>query len=68
LGELIDSGEAALLLIGANTLEAAIGKLQLKADRHVAKTTRRQHERHRRRHQRRRGRDHLGARASWRKL
>ena len=37
LGELIDSGEAALLLIGGSTLEAAIDKLQLKADKHVAK-------------------------------
>ena len=29
--------EAALLLIGGTTLEAAIDKLQLKADKHVAK-------------------------------
>ena len=57
LGELIDAGEAALLLIGGNTLEAAIGKLQLKADRARRQTTRRQHQGHRRRHQRRRARD-----------
>jgi uncharacterized membrane protein len=37
LGELIDAGEAALLLIGGTTLEAAIDKLQLKADKHVSK-------------------------------
>ena len=37
LGELVDSGEAALLLIGGNTLESAIDKLQLQADKHVAK-------------------------------
>jgi uncharacterized membrane protein len=37
LGELIDAGEAALLLIGGTTLEAAIDELQLKADNHVAK-------------------------------
>ena len=37
LGELIDAGEAALLLIGGSKLEAAIDKLQLKADKRVAK-------------------------------
>ena len=35
--KLIDSGEAALLLIGGNTLESAIDKLQLTAEKHVAK-------------------------------
>ena len=37
LGELIDDGEAALLVIGAGTLESALAKAQLKAEKHVAK-------------------------------
>ena len=37
LGELIDSGEAALLVIGASTLEAALEKAQLNAEKHIAK-------------------------------
>ena len=37
LGELIDAGEAALLVIGASTLEAALDKAGLKAEKHVAK-------------------------------
>ena len=37
LGELIDSGEAALMVIGASTLEAALDKAKLKAEKHVAK-------------------------------
>jgi uncharacterized membrane protein len=37
LGELIDSGEAALLIIGASTLEAALDKAGLKAEKHLAK-------------------------------
>ena len=37
LGELIDEGEAALLVVGASTLEAALDKAQLKAEKHVAK-------------------------------
>ena len=57
--KLIDSGEAALLLIGGNTLEAAIDKLQLKAEKHVAKQLDVSTKRHRRRHQRRRARDQL---------
>ena len=37
LGELIDAGEAALLVVGASTLEAALDKAELKADKHIAK-------------------------------
>ena len=37
LGELIDSGEAAVMVIGASTLEAALDKAKLKAEKHVAK-------------------------------
>jgi uncharacterized membrane protein len=37
LGELIDDGEAALLVIGASTLEAALDKAALKAEKHIAK-------------------------------
>lgn len=37
LGELIDSGEAALLVVGASTLEAALDKAELQAEKHVAK-------------------------------
>ena len=37
LGELIDAGEAALLVIGASTLEAALDKAELKAEKHIAK-------------------------------
>jgi uncharacterized membrane protein len=37
LGELIDAGEAALLVVGASSLEAALDKAQLKADKHIAK-------------------------------
>ena len=37
LGELIDSGEAALMVIGASSLEAALDKAKLKAEKHVAK-------------------------------
>lgn len=37
LGELIDSGQAALMVIGASTLEAALDKAKLKAEKHVAK-------------------------------
>jgi len=37
LGELIDAGEAALLVVGATTLEAALDKVDLKAEKHVAK-------------------------------
>jgi uncharacterized membrane protein len=37
LGELIDSGEAALLVVGASTLEQALDKAGLKAEKQVAK-------------------------------
>jgi uncharacterized membrane protein len=37
LGDLIDTGEAALLVVGASTLEQAIDKAELKAEKHVAK-------------------------------
>lgn len=37
LGELIDAGEAALVVVGASTLEAALDKAELKAEKHIAK-------------------------------
>ncbi|MET0828220.1 MAG: DUF1269 domain-containing protein [Microbacterium sp.] len=37
LGDLIDEGEAALLIIGESTVEAAIDKAELKAEKRVAK-------------------------------
>lgn len=37
LGELIDVGQAALLVIGASTLEDALAKAELKAEKHLAK-------------------------------
>jgi uncharacterized membrane protein len=37
LGELIDDGEAALLVIGASTLEEALDRAELKAEKHIAK-------------------------------
>ena len=37
LGELIDAGEAALLVVGASTIEAALDKADLKAEKHIAK-------------------------------
>ena len=37
LGELIDAGQAALLVVGASTLEEALDKAELKAEKHVAK-------------------------------
>jgi uncharacterized membrane protein len=37
LGELIDSGEAALLVVGASTLEQALDKAGLKAEKQIAK-------------------------------
>jgi hypothetical protein len=37
LGEIIDDGQAALVIVGESTLEQAVGKAALKADRHVAK-------------------------------
>ena len=37
LGDLLDANEAALLIIGESTIEEAIDKAQLKAEKHVAK-------------------------------
>jgi uncharacterized membrane protein len=37
LGELIDAGQAALLVVGASTLEQALDKAALKAEKQVAK-------------------------------
>ena len=36
-GDIIDAGQAALIVVGESTIEAAIEKAQLKADKHVAK-------------------------------
>jgi uncharacterized membrane protein len=36
-GELIDAGQAALVIIGADTLQDALDKAELKAEKHVAK-------------------------------
>ena len=36
-GELIDTGEAALVIVGESTIEAALDKAGLKAEKHVAK-------------------------------
>ena len=36
-GDIIDAGQAALVIVGESTIEAAIEKAQLKADKHVAK-------------------------------
>ena len=37
LGELIDDDEAALLIVGESTLESALDKADMKAEKHVAK-------------------------------
>ena len=37
LGEVIDAGQAALLVVGASTIEKALDKATLKAEKHVAK-------------------------------
>ena len=37
LGELIDDGQAALVIVGESTMEQAVDKAALKADKHVAK-------------------------------
>ncbi|HET9071600.1 MAG TPA: DUF1269 domain-containing protein [Acidimicrobiales bacterium] len=37
LGELIDTGEAALVIVGEDKLEQAVAKAALKADRHATK-------------------------------
>jgi len=38
LGEIIDDGQAALVVIGENTLEQALDKAALRAEKHVAKS------------------------------
>jgi uncharacterized membrane protein len=37
LGEIIDDGQAALVIVGESTLEQAVDKAELKAEKHVAK-------------------------------
>ena len=37
LGDLLDANEAALLIIGESTIEDAVNKAELKAEKHVAK-------------------------------
>ena len=37
LGDLIDKGEAALIVIGESTMRAAIEKAELRAQTHIAK-------------------------------
>jgi hypothetical protein len=37
LGDLLDANEAALLIIGESTIEDAVNKAQLRAQKHVAK-------------------------------
>ena len=37
LGDLIDNGEAALIVVGESTLQAAIEKAELRAHKHIAK-------------------------------
>ena len=37
LGDVIDAGEAALLIVGESTIEDAINKADLKAAKHVTK-------------------------------
>ena len=36
-GEIIDAGQAALIIVGESKLEQAVAKAELKADKHVAK-------------------------------
>ncbi len=36
-GELIDAGQAALVIVGESTIEAALDKADLKAEKHIAK-------------------------------
>jgi uncharacterized membrane protein len=36
-GDLIDAGEAALVIVGESTIEDAVNKAELKADKHAAK-------------------------------
>jgi uncharacterized membrane protein len=37
LGELIDDGQAALVIVGDSTIEQAVGEAALKGEKHVAK-------------------------------
>lgn len=37
LGDVIDAGQAALLIVGESTIEDAVNKAELKAEKHVAK-------------------------------
>jgi uncharacterized membrane protein len=37
LGEIIDAGQAALVIVGESTVEQAVDKAELKAEKHVAK-------------------------------
>ena len=37
LGELIDTGQAALVMVGESTVQSALDKAGLKAEKHVAK-------------------------------
>ena len=37
LGEIIDAGQAALLIVGESTIEDAVDKAELKAEKHVTK-------------------------------
>jgi hypothetical protein len=37
LGELIDDGQAALVIVGESTIEQAVDKAELKADKQVAR-------------------------------
>ena len=36
-GDIIDAGQAAVVIVGESTIESAIEKAQLKADKHIAK-------------------------------
>ncbi len=37
LGDIIDAGQAALLIVGESTIEDAVNKAELKAEKHVSK-------------------------------
>ena len=37
MGELIDDGQAALVIVGESKVAEAVGKADLKADKHIAK-------------------------------
>ena len=38
-GEVIDAGQAALIIVGESTLQQAIDKAALKAEKHVARSS-----------------------------